>query len=113
MKHISTLTRAELIKEIAQKHNLSEAKVDRIMLLILSKIRASLAKGRRVELRKFGTWSVRQTNKRIGRNPRRPNEGTVDIPARNVVRFKPSKELKYAIEQMAPPHDKRHRNTDI
>ena len=47
---------------------------------------------KKLKLSKFGTFSIRQKNSRIGRNPK--TRETKVISSRDVVLFKPSKEFK-------------------
>ena len=51
-----------------------------------------LAKGEKIDLRGFGTFSVRESAARSGRNPQTGEP--IKIPARRVPAFKPGKELK-------------------
>jgi nucleoid DNA-binding protein len=52
-----------------------------------------LAKGDKVELRKFGVFEVKIRKARVGRNPNKP-EIDVPIPARSMVKFKAGKEMR-------------------
>ena len=45
-----------------------------------------LAKERRIEIRNFGTFQLKRTPARIGRNP--VTRETAEVPARNVVQFR-------------------------
>ena len=65
------------------------------------KMLSELAKGDEVALRKFGTFEVRVTPPKIGRNPR-DAEKDIPIPARAIVRFKPGKELREKVAQVLP-----------
>lgn len=53
---------------------------------MLSAISANLNAGHRVELRGFGSWKVKETKARTGRNPKTGDP--VEIPARKKVTFK-------------------------
>ena len=57
----------------------------------------NLIKHNKVKIAKFGTFSIRKKSRRTGRNPKTKEE-TV-IAERNVVLFKPSKELKFSINK--------------
>jgi DNA-binding protein HU-beta/integration host factor subunit alpha len=48
-------------------------------------------------MRNFGTFHVRETKAKIGRNPKNPGKD-VPIPARAAVKFKPGKEMKEKVE---------------
>ncbi len=50
---------------------------------------------KKVKIAKFGTFILRKKNKRVGRNPKTKEEKI--ISERNVILFKPSKELKQLI----------------
>jgi len=47
---------------------------------------------KKIKIAKFGTFSLRKKNQRIGRNPKTKDE--IIISERNVILFRPSKELK-------------------
>ncbi len=65
------LTKSELIARIAEVHpHLTINTVTRIVSAIFDEISAALARGKRVELRGFGAFSVKARDPRIGRNPR-------------------------------------------
>ena len=84
-----TLTRADL-RDAAYRRcpTLSPAEVDKIFEAILEEISDALARGEDVKLSRVGTFKVRSTPERIGRNPKNGIEAT--ITARRVVTFKPS-----------------------
>ena len=58
----------------------------------LSIILENLIKNKKVKIPKFGTFSIRHKKSRIGRNPRTLEKKI--ITERNVILFKPSKDLK-------------------
>jgi integration host factor subunit beta len=66
--------------------------VEKIVDAIFDEIIASLARGKRVELRGFGTFSVRVHDARTGRNPR--TGALVPVPKRAQPHFKTGKEMK-------------------
>jgi integration host factor subunit beta len=67
----ATMTRSQLVRSLAQAHpSLHESEVEKVVTTFLDRITAALACGDRVELRDFGTFSVRRRDARIGRNPR-------------------------------------------
>jgi integration host factor subunit beta len=75
-----------------QNPHLLSRDVEKIVDAIFDEIIASLAHGRRVELRGFGTFSVKVHKARTGRNPR---TGTpVPVPKRVHPHFKTGKEMK-------------------
>ncbi len=65
------MIRSELIQTIAEENpHLYHRDVERIVSVVLEEIIAALEKGDRVELRGFGSFSVKKREARIGRNPR-------------------------------------------
>ena len=63
-------------------------------------LKQALGRGQRIELRRFGVFSVKPRKTGIGRNPRTGEE--VNIPPGKAVRFKPGKELQ-GIEDTKKP----------
>ena len=64
--------------------------------VIVNALRA-LRGGDKLEVRGFGSFRVRQRNARVGRNPKTGDK--VEVPAKRVPYFKPSKELKDLINK--------------
>ena len=60
-------------------------------------MREALSKGEGVEVRGFGSFNVRKTKKRIGRNPNSPSV-SIEIPEHNSIRFKTARELKKRLQ---------------
>ena len=86
------MTRAELIAEPAISNpNLRVADVELIVTTIFDQITAALARGERVELRRFGAFTVKQRNARIRRNPR--TQETVQVDEKTVPYFKAGTEM--------------------
>lgn len=65
--------------------------------LVLSSIAESLSVGRRVEIRGFGSFSVRQRQARATKNPKTGK--LMEIPPRNTLLFTMSKSLKDSLIQ--------------
>lgn len=86
------MKKSDLVDAIASKTNLQKSQAQTIVEDVFELIAEGLAKGEKIDLRGFGTFSVRAQKARTGRNPR-TNEA-IQIPARTVPGFKPGKELK-------------------
>ena len=69
------------------KH-ISENLLDDFLSLIISNI----IKNKKLKISKFGTFSVRRKNSRVGRNPKTKEKK--EISERSVILFKASKEFK-------------------
>jgi integration host factor subunit beta len=65
------MTKSELIFRLANaKPNLLKRDVERVVCAIFDEVSGALARGDRVELRGFGTFTLKQRDARTGRNPR-------------------------------------------
>ncbi len=86
------MKKADLVDAIAGKVALPKAQVQAMVDDVFELIAGGLTKGEKIDLRGFGTFSVRDSKARQGRNPQ--TGATIQIPARRVPGFKPGKELK-------------------
>ncbi len=87
------MTRSQLIQRLAEQNpHLTHREVERIVNAIFETIAAGLARGDRVELRGFGSFTVKEHGPRVGRNPRTGE--TVQVPARLHPHFKSGKEIR-------------------
>jgi integration host factor subunit beta len=67
--------------------------------VIFDSIVRSLRTGDKIEIRGFGSFRTRQRQPRIGRNPK--TGARVEVPAKKIPYFKPSKELKDVVNSSA------------
>ena len=86
------MKKADLVDAIAGTAALPKGQVQQMVDEVFELIAVGLTKGEKVDLRGFGTFSVRDSKARQGRNPQTGE--TIQIPARRVPGFKPGKELK-------------------
>src|SRR5690242_14103307 len=100
------MIRSELVTRIAaQNPHLYAREVEAVVDAILDRITGALADGDRVELRDFGTFSVRDREARSGRNPRTGKE--VVVSARTHVHFKPGRaiQVRLNLEEVDPERE--------
>ncbi len=88
----TTLTKNDIVRTLAEKHEEEIAQTRRIVQGTLDMIVEALLKGDKVELRNFGVFEVIDRKGRVARNPRSRQE--VFIPERKVVKFKPGKVME-------------------
>jgi len=88
----STLTKADLIQEVERITELKRSESEAIVETIFESIIISLQKGEKIEIRGFGSFRTRDRRGRVGRNPKTGEK--VEVPAKKIPFFKPSKELK-------------------
>ena len=87
------MTKSELILRLVELNpNLYHRDVERIVNCFFDTITEALAEGKRVELRGFGAFSVRQRDARLGRNPRTGE--AVDVDEKKVPFFKMGKGMR-------------------
>lgn len=90
------MTKAELINSIAKNANVTKKAAGVAVDTMVDEITKTLKKGQRVPLVGFGTFMVRRTKARKGRNPRTGEE--IKIKARKRPVFKPGKALREAVK---------------
>lgn len=90
-----TVTRAQLTEAVYQEVGLSRNESADLVERVLNEVADALVRGEMVKLSSFGSFSVREKGKRMGRNPKTGEE--VPILPRRVLVFRPSHVLKKRI----------------
>lgn len=87
------MTKSELIERVMQAHGTLNLKASEIVVnTVFDSIEEALKSGDKVEIRGFGSFTVRE---RLGREARNPKSGEiVRIPSKKTPFFKTGKELK-------------------
>jgi len=86
------MTKADLIEEVSRVVEMTRKDSEVIVEAIFDSVVRSLRGGDKIEIRGFGSFRTRQRQARIGRNPKTGER--VEVPAKRIPYFKPSKELK-------------------
>ena len=86
------MNKADLIEALAAKEGLTEKEAFTIVNMIVDGFTNTLKKGERIEVRGFGSFSVRDYGAYTGRNPK--TGATTDVGAKRLPFFKVGKELK-------------------
>ena len=87
------MIKSELIQRLAAANpHLYQRDIELIVNTVLDEIVEALADGNRVELRGFGTFSVKTRPARVGRNPR--TGAKVAVAEKTVPFFKMGKEMR-------------------
>ena len=87
-----TLTRMDLSEAVFREVGLSRKESADLVETVLNHLSDALVQGEQVKISSFGTFSVRDKNARIGRNPKTGKE--VPITPRRVLTFRPSNLMK-------------------
>jgi integration host factor subunit alpha len=93
----TTVTRADLSEAVYQEVGLSRNDSATLVETVLNEIVEALTRNETVKLSSFGSFSVRQKGKRVGRNPKTGEE--VPIMPRRVLVFRASHVLKNKINR--------------
>tara|TARA_B110000014_G_scaffold17439_1_gene11442 strand:+ start:117 stop:404 length:288 start_codon:yes stop_codon:yes gene_type:complete len=92
-----SINKKELIEIIANEQDqLPYKDIELSVKTIIESMVDSLRKGKRIEIRGFGSFSLRYRKSRIGRNPK--SGESVNIDERYVPHFKPGKDLKERVK---------------
>lgn len=86
------MIKADIINRIADETEVSRVKASIAVDTILAAMKDALRNGKRIELRGFGVFQVRDRKRGVGRNPKTGIE--VPITPGKTVRFKPGKFLR-------------------
>lgn len=92
------MTKSELILRLAERFPQLVAKdAELAVKVILDAMAEALARGDRIEIRGFGSFSLNHRPPRVGRNPRSGER--VDVPEKWVPHFKAGKELRERVDE--------------
>jgi integration host factor subunit beta len=95
MRGDTTMTKADLVDRVTALGDLTRRDGEIIVDTLFESVIGALKAGDKIEIRGFGSFRTRQRNSRIGRNPKTGER--VDVPAKRVPFFKPSKELRDSV----------------
>jgi nucleoid DNA-binding protein len=92
------VTKKEIVKTISDEIGLTQLKTKEIVQKTFDAIVETLVEERRIELRNFGVFEVKQRAARKARNPR--TGAKVNVPEKFVVTFKPGKEMEERVREL-------------
>ena len=94
------MNKSDLITALSEKEDLTEVDAFRIVNLVFDGFADALKNGGRIEIRGFGSFTVREYNGYRGRNPKTGEH--VAVKPKKGVFFKPGKELKKNVDNGHP-----------
>ena len=87
------MVKSQLLRALNEKlPELQQRDVELAINCMLEQMIAALSKGERIEIRGFGSFSIRHHAPRIGRNPKTGE--TVNLPEKFAIHYKPGKEIR-------------------
>jgi integration host factor subunit beta len=92
------VTKKEIVKTISEAIGMTQLKTKEIVQKTFDAIVETLVEEKRIELRNFGVFEVKERAARKARNPRTGQR--VDVPEKFVVTFKPGKEMEEKVRQL-------------
>ena len=100
------MLKSELVSKLTEQNpHLYQRDIEQIVNAILDTISDALAQGGRVELRGFGTFTVKKREARAGRNPRTGE--AVSISEKVVPAFRTGKEMRHRLNPASPKRVKK------
>ncbi len=106
---MATTTKKDLALKISQETGCKKNLASKMVDVVFEAMRESLIDGRRIEIRGFGVFQVKETRPKLAaRNPRTGQ--IIYVPARRKTHFRPGKLLKEELhkpidDQPAPPQN--------
>ena len=94
------MTKADIVDIIASGTGLTKVETEAVVDGFIQTVIASLRDGKNIEIRGFGSFKVKKRKGRMARNPR--TGAKVYVPSKNVVTFKPGKEMEELVRKMDP-----------
>ena len=90
------MNKSDLINVLRERAGLSRKEAEQAVLIFFNEISSSLEKGDRVEIRGFGSFTVKSYRSYTGRNPKSGNP--ISVPEKKLPFFKVGKELKGKVD---------------
>lgn len=91
------MTKSEMIDAIAARAELTKARAEMVVNCVFDTMTDALQRGEGIEIRGFGSFTVRPYKPYDGRNPRTGQP--VPVPAKRLPFFKVGKELKELVDE--------------
>ena len=93
-----SFVKSQILDQLVNSYpNFLRRDLEKTLNLVLDEIINTVVKGKNVQIRGFGSFKIRQLKFRIGRNPK--DGSRVEIPAKQSVHWKISKELFQKLNQ--------------
>jgi integration host factor beta subunit len=93
------MTKSELVEKMVESHSmLSRKEMELVVNTVFDAMTEALQKGEKVEIRGFGSFTIRERGAREARNPK--SGEVVSIPAKKTPFFKTGKELRERVNDL-------------
>ena len=93
------MTKADLVEDVLALGGLTRRDAEVLIDSVFEAVTGAIRHGDKMEVRGFGSFRIRERGARTGRNPK--TVAKVEIPAKRVPYFNPSKELRDSVNPPA------------
>ncbi len=90
------MTKSELIERLEERADLPKKRAEEAVNCIFESMANSLAEGARIEIRGFGSFSLKEHRAYVGRNPKTGEE--VPVARKQSIHFKVGKQLREMVD---------------
>ncbi len=90
------MTKSELIETVANRVDVPRKRAEDVVNAVFDAMKDALHEDERIEVRGFGSFTIREYKAKKGRNPR--TGATVNVGEKRSVRFKAGKELRERVD---------------
>jgi integration host factor subunit beta len=90
------MTKSELIEAITARGDITKSRAEQVVNCVFDTMTAALKRGEGIEIRGFGSFTVRPYKAYTGRNPRTGQ--SVSVPSKRLPFFKVGKELRETVD---------------
>lgn len=98
------MTKSELIEAVAEKTKMTKSSAEMVVNAVFDTMAEALEQGKGIEIRGFGSFTVRSYRAYSGRNPR--TGAAVDVTPKRLPFFRVGKEMKQQVNDAAAPDEK-------
>jgi len=91
------MNKSELIEELTAKTGYNPKFTDKMVRIFFDRIKAALSAGDKVEIRGFGSFTLKKYKGYIGRNPKTGE--TVEVKPKQLPVFRTGKDLRSRVNQ--------------
>ncbi|MBN1770037.1 MAG: integration host factor subunit beta [Deltaproteobacteria bacterium] len=98
------MTKSELIEAVAEKTKMTKSSAEMVVNAVFDTMAEALEQGKGIEIRGFGSFTVRNYRAYSGRNPR--TGAAVDVTPKRLPFFRVGKEMKQQVNDASPADKK-------
>lgn len=91
------MNKSQMISKLADKTECSAKTADKVVRIFFDSIKEALANGDKVEIRGFGSFTLKHYEAYVGRNPRTGE--SVRVPPKKLPVFRTGKDLRQRVDQ--------------